>query len=600
VNGLRVEHMFAEWKQSVGSCENPPTQARLLIPRRGSHAGVVGSAPHRRCALLLALFMAGACAGGASSARAVLVEITDEAGIPLPSLPPPDGTYHMPEVTAGGVGFFDFDGDGDLDLLHVRTPLPGGDGASIENRLYRQESLGRFVDITREAGLAEPGYGQGMAIGDVENDGDPDVYVTNYGPDHFFRNDGNGTFTRATQEAGLQDPKWSTGAAFLDYDADGFLDLYVAHYLRYDPEKICLDPRDRQEYCGPLAFAGAPDRLHHNRGDGTFSDVTERAGIVLPENGARATSMGVLCTDLTGDGRQDVFVANDAQCNNLWVNQGDGTFREEAILRGLATDPFGHVEAGMGIATGDADGDGAPDLFVTHLWGENNRLFLGGNPLQYVDGTAASRLSEHDLERTAWGCAFFDLDHDGDQDLALTNGAVKRRPPLPGAPAGMWSEYAEPNQLLENDGTGRFELFDERAGTFASRVEVNRGLALGDVDGDGDLDLALCTVGNALRLFRNVAPPRGAHWVMVRALTRGRDALGAQMWVEAGGRRRFGAVLAGSSYLSSNDPRAHFGLGPLDALDAIEVLWPDGRRERFPAAGVDRVITLRQGEGQAL
>jgi hypothetical protein len=558
----------------------------------------VGRPVHCRVLSFLAASVTVGCGSGALSPRAGLVEVTQEVGLPAPPRSVSDGSYHLPEAMAGGVGFLDYDGDGDLDLLHVRTPLPGAEGAAIANRLHRQEPAGRFTDVTEAAGLDEPGFGQGMAIGDVENDGDADVYVTNYGLDEFYRNVGDGTFTRDTEAAGLRDPKWSTGAAFFDYDGDGFLDLYVAHYLRYDAEKTCLDPRDRREYCGPLSFAGAPDRLYRNDGDGTFTDVTERAGIVLPERGARAMGLSVLCTDLTGDGRQDVFVANDAQCNNLWVNQGDGTFEEEAILRGIATDPYGHPEAGMGVAAGDADADGALDLFVTHLWGENNRIYLGGDPLQYDDGSVQSGLSQHDLERTSWGCAFFDLDHDGDQDLAVANGAIKRRPPLPGAPPGMWAEYAEPNQLFENDGAGRFALADERAGSFASRPGVSRGLALGDVDEDGDLDLAVSTVGNALRLYRNEAPARGTHWLLVRLLTRGRDALGAQVWVEAGGRRRFGASLAGASYLSSHDPRVHFGLGPLSAVEAIEVLWPDGLRERFPGSPADRVITLRQGESE--
>ncbi len=568
-----------------------------MIPAHRTLAGAAYSIERRSLAFLTLAGASGCAEQERVASVALFQDITAELGLPCPESPPPDGAYHLPEVMAGGVGLFDYDGDEDLDLLHVCTPLPGEESATISNRLYRQEANGSFADVTDEAGLTEPGYGQGLAIGDVENDGDSDVYITNYGPDQFYLNDGDGTFTRATESAGFRGHRWSSGASFFDYDGDGFLDLYLAHYLRFDHEKRCADPRDRLEYCGPWAFSGVPDKLYRNNGDGTFEDVTVEAGTVLPEKGARATGLGVVCTDFTADGLPDVFVANDAQCNNLWVNRGDGTFSEEAILRGVATDEYGHPEAGMGVAAGDANGDGALDIFVTHLWGENNRLYLGGQQFQFGDGTVDSELSRYDLERTGWGCGFFDFDNDGDQDLAVANGAIKRRPPLAGAPKGMWSEYAEHNQLFENDGSGRFLLADEKAGSFASNVEMSRGLAFGDLDEDGGVDMVVSTVGNGLRVFRNKAPAPGNHWVRVRALTEGRDALGAQVWVTAGDKKRCNLVLAGASYLSSHDPRAHFGLGSIDAIDALVVLWPNGERERFPTIGVDRTITVRQGEG---
>lgn len=569
-----------------------------MIPAHRTLAGAAYSIERRGLAFLTLAGASGCAEQERLASVALFQDITAELGLPCPENPPPDGAYHLPEVMAGGVGLFDYDGDGDLDLLHVRAPLPGSEGVTISNRLYRQEGHERFTDVTDEAGLTEPGYGQGMAIGDVDNDGDSDVYITNYGPDQFYLNDGDGTFTRATESAGFRGARWSTAASFFDYDGDGFLDLYLAHYLRFDPEKRCSDPRDRLEYCGPWAFSGVPDKLYRNKGDRTFEDVTAEAGIVLPENGARATGLGVLCTDFTGDGLPDVFVANDLQCNNLWVNQGDGTFSEEAILRGVATDEYGHAEAGMGVTAGDANGDGILDIFVTHLFGENNRLFLGGPCIQFDDGTAESQLSRYDLERTGWGCGFFDFDNDGDQDLAVANGGVRRRPQLAGAPEGMWREYAEPNQLFENDGSGRFLPTDEKAGSFASNVELSRGLAFGDIDEDGDIDMVVSRVGNGLRVFRNDAPAPGNHWLLVRALTEGRDALGAQVWVTMGDKKRCSPVLAGTSYLSSSDPRAHFGLGPIDAIDAVVVLWPNGERERFPATEVGRMITVRQGEGE--
>ncbi len=555
----------------------------------------------RTLALAASLFSwcGGGCGGdGPPSQRSLFEDITADLGLPGANRDWPAGTYSTPEFMPGGVGLFDGDGDGDLDLLHVRVPPPGGPETSISNRLYRQEPDGRFADVTDQAGLGEPGFGQGLAVADTDNDGDLDLYITNYGPDSFYVNEGAGRFTNATERAGFRGDWWSTSAAFCDYDGDGFQDLYVVHYLRYDPGKHCTAPGGRQEYCGPRSFNGAPDTLYRNGGDGTFSDRTKEAGIVLPQAGARATGLGVVWTDLTQDGRPDIFVANDAQANQLWVNQGDGTFVDEAVLRGVAFDRHGRTEANMGIAVGDVNADGFLDLLVTHLWQENNRLYLGTSGPLFRDFTIESQLSRYDLERTGFGSGFFDFDHDGDQDLAVVNGAVRRRPPLPGAPEGFWADYAEPNQLFENDGTAVFTLVDEKAGLFASEVEVSRGLAFGDIDSDGDLDLALTNIDNSLRVYRNDAPAPGTHWLLVRVLTRERDALGAQIWLRAGGREFRGLALAGYSYCSSNDPRAHFGLGPVAAIDEIVVLWPDGQRESFPGTAVDRALTLRQGEGR--
>jgi len=553
-----------------------------------------------RFGCLLALVGISACGRGQSiSAASWFDEITRELGLPAPSGSWPDGSFFTPEIMQGGVGLFDSDGDGALDLLQVRVSRPDSTERSITNRLYRQRN-GRFVDVTEEAGLTEEGFGQGLAVGDTDNDGDLDVYVTNFGPDVFYSNAGEGRFVNATASAGFAGDWWSTSAAFADYDADGFLDLYVAHYLRYDPGKRCTDPSDRTEYCGPRSFNGAPDTLYHNEGDGTFTDRTREAGIVLPQQGARAHGLGVVFTDLTGDGWPDAFVANDAQANQLWVNRGDGTFSDEAILRGVALDRNGGTEANMGIGVGDVNGDGLLDLFVTHLWEENNRLWLGTKGPLFRDATIDCGMARYDLERTGFGCGMFDFDHDGDLDVAVANGAVRRRPPIPGGPRGMWGAYAEPNQLFENDGKACFSEVNGKAGPFAAQIEVSRGLAFGDVDEDGDVDMVLSNIDNSLRYYRNRAPKEGRHWLSVRALTGKRDAIGAQLWLKAGGRELRGLVLPGSSYCSSNDPRAHFGLGALASADEIVMLWPDRTRESFSVPGVDRVLTLRQGEGRQL
>jgi len=556
-------------------------------------------------ALLLTTALA-ACGGGEPAGGAAsepgpdswFEECGAELGLPAPPERWPDGVYFNPEIIKGGVGLLDYDGDGDLDVFQVRIPAPATPPGTIANRLFRQGGDGRFEDVSEAAGIVRPAFGQGLAVGDVDNDGDLDLYVTNYGPDLYFRNQGDGRFEEATAQAGFGGDEWSTAASFGDHDLDGFLDLFVVHYLRYDPGKRCTDPSDRQEYCGPRSFNGAPDQLWRNQGDGTFRDATREAGIELPQAGARATGLGIVWTDLSGDGVADIYVANDAEANQLWVHRPDGTFVDEGILRGVAVDRYGHTEASMGVATGDVNLDGVPDLFMTHLWEENNRLYLGTKGPLFRDGSMEARLSRFDLERTAFGCGFADLDLDGDLDLVVANGAVRRRPRLPGAPAGMWGDFAEPNQLFENDGSGRFSEENGKAGPLAAQVEVSRGLALGDLDGDGDLDVVTSNLDNSLRLYRNRAPRAGRHWLSVRALAHGRDALGAQVRVQVGERELLGFALAASSYCSSNDPRAHFGLGEASAVDEIVVAWPDGRRESFPGGAVDRCVTLVQGEGR--
>jgi len=549
-------------------------------------------------ALAFAATALSACGADGRSATPLLADVTRERGLPVSDGSWPAGTYFLPEIMQGGVGLFDADGDGDLDLFQVRVPPPGEGPRVIANRLYRQEPDRRFADVSAAAGLTVEGFGQGLAIGDVDDDGDADVLVTNYGPDVFWRNAGDGRFTDDTARAGIRDDWWGTSAAFGDVDGDGFLDLYVANYLRYDAGKRCTDPSDRTEYCGPRSSNGAPDQLYHNDGDGTFTEITVAAGIVLPQESARGTGLGVVIADLTQDGRADVFVANDAQANQLWVNKGELHFADEAILRGVALNEHGETEANMGVAVGDANEDGVFDLFVTHLWKENNRLFLGTKGPLFRDDSVESQLTRYDLERTGFGCAFVDLEHDGDLDIVVANGAVRRRPPVAGAPRGPWQGYAEPNQLFLNDGACRFTEVGREAGTFASEIEVSRGLALGDIDADGDMDIALSNADNSLRLYRNDAPPAGAHWAMVRVLTRGRDALGAEVTLTAGGRAWHRLAFAGYSYCSSGDPRAHFGLGANAAIDELRVRWPDGRDELFPGGAADRVITLRQGEGQ--
>ncbi len=527
---------------------------------------------------------------------------------------PSNGTYTLPEIMGGGVALFDYDGDNDLDLLHIRSLLfdePFEETELSESeisgvylkglfwthfRLFQHQADGSFSDVTEGAGLDDAGYGQGVAIGDTDNDGDLDLYITNYGPDTFYRNNGDGTFVNTTDAAGFSGGGWSTSAAFLDYDADGYLDLYVARYLRFDPAVTCQRLSDARDYCGPQSFEGIPDSLYRNNGDGTFSDVTTEAGIISSDKG-----LGVVCADFTADGLVDLYVANDGEANRLWVNSGSGTFYDEAIMRGLAFNTQGKAEASMGVTVGDVDRDGELDLFMTHFHRETNTLYVASSYGIFSDATDSSGFAGIDLPFTGFGCGFFDFDHDADLDIALVNGRVMRGAVQPGANIGrFWNPYAEPNLLFENDGNGQFSNVGDQGGNFTSQVEVSRGLAFGDIDRDGDLDFVVGNIWGTPRVFRNDAPSPGTHWLSIRAMTGKRDAIGARVTVVTAKTKFIGLVLPAYSYLSSSDFKAHFGLGELESVEAIEVVWPDGTHERFDVPGIDRVLTVRQGEGESL
>ena len=551
---------------------------------------------------LVAIHFMGGCGFGdapqstTEAGGMLFTEITEKVGLRMTSKLWPNGTYALYEITGGGLAVFDYDNDGDLDILQVRFPPPGQDQAQAPNRLFQQQPDGTFVDRTSTSGLGDPGYGQGVAIGDVDNDGDLDVYVTNFGPDAFYLNNGDGSFTDATSDAGFLGDSWSTSATFVDYDRDGDLDLYVVHYLRFASSAVCKAENTRMDYCGPQAFEPSPDTLYRNNGNGTFTDVTADAGITSPGKG-----LGVVCADLTNDGWIDIYVANDGEVNQLWVNNHDGTFTDEAIMRGVGLNTHGKAEASMGVSIGDANGDGTLDLIMTHLTRETNTLYMGSESALYTDASASSGLAITDLPYTGFGCGFFDFDNDGDLDLAVVNGGVKRGPLRPGASVGaFWNQYAEPNLLFQNNGRGHFTDVSPHTGAFAARLDVSRGLAFGDIDRDGDIDLVMGNLSGGPQVFRNNTSRPDTHWLLIRALTGKRHAIGARVTLLANGKSFTRLVLPGYSYASSSDPRVHFGLGAIDRVEAIEITWPDTSQERYKVPGVDRELTLHKGAGETL
>ena len=532
-------------------------------------------------------------------------DITDEAGLDFVHQASPIDQLHLPAITVGGAAFLDFDNDGDLDIYltngnHVLPEARVTDGPT--NRLYRREDNGRYTDVTAASGLGDSGYGMGVAVGDIDNDGWVDVFVTNYGPDRLYRNLGDGSFADITTAAGAGVDGWSASAAFCDFDRDGFLDLYVSRYVEYRPGMRCSGKDGAPDFCGPKSFRPVHDVLLHNETDGTFSDASDAAGITT----TLAAGLGVVCLDSDGDGWQDVYVANDAYPNQLWINQGAGatgpiTFRDDSLMLGVAYNLHGQAQAGMGIVADDLDGNGTYDLFLTHLMNEANTFYgnLGG-AAGFQDMSGASGLGPSSMPFTGFGVVAFDAEFDGDLDLFIANGRVNISQAVTGSSyPPPWNTLPEPNLFYLNDGSGSFTRLDEPVGAFVSGLEISRGVASGDIDGDGDVDLLVSNLMDRARLYRNDAPRRG-HWLAVRARDPRlkRDALGARVTLVIGERRTARTAATSSGYLASQSPWVHFGVGEARAIDRIEVLWPNGSEEVFPGTQTDRAITLLRGSGK--
>ena len=542
----------------------------------------------------------------ALSAEPLFVESAAPAGLRFTHANGATGQFYAAEQMGSGVALFDYDNDGDLDVFLVQGGVLGADKAADVHpagRLYRndmkRDAAGKttltFTDVTDRAGIVWRQYGMGAAVGDYDNDGDLDLFLTAFGPDALFRNNGDGTFSDVTTEAGVGDPLWSTSAAFLDYDRDGDLDLFVANYLDFTlaDNKTCADAVGTRDYCSPRVYRPVPDRLHRNEGNGRFTDVTQAAGIVK----AYGAGLGVAVGDYNGDGRLDIYVANDATPNQLWINRGDGTFGDEGLLSGTAVNAAGNPEGSMGIASGDVDADGDEDLFVTNIIGETFVLYQNDGKGSFEDVRTRWGIGVPTAAFTGFGTDWIDYDNDGWLDLFITNGAVNALEALRGQP----NPFRMKNQLFRNTGNRRFAETTAEAGPAFERAEIGRGAAFGDLDNDGDTDVVVTANGGPVQLLLNQASA-GHNWLDVRLQQApgNRFAFGARIGVErAGAPTLWRRVKTDGSYLSASDVRAHFGLGAVRAISGITVEWPDGARERWTGMAPDRVVTLRRGEGRS-
>jgi hypothetical protein len=522
-----------------------------------------------------------------------LVEVTGGAGVDVLNVSGTPTKDYIVDTNGNGAAFFDYDRDGDLDVLVVNGSTlqrleAGGDPMVV---LYRNDGKGRFDDVTAASGLNRRGWGTGVCIADVDNDGFHDVYVTAFGPNVLWRNTGRGGFSATTQAA---DARWSTGCAFGDYDRDGYVDLYVANYLTLDHTSV--PPRGAtacrfmniDAFCGPRPLPGERDVLYRNAGNGTFADVTAQAGVTEPGH----YGFGVLFTDLNDDGWPDIYVANDSLPNLLFRNRGDGTFSEEALISGAAVSGDGREQAGMGVDAGDYDGDGRLDLIVTNFAQDYTTLYRNEGGGTFLDVSFRSGMAATLGPYLGWGVGFVDVDNNGLLDVFVANGHIHPEVARTGT-----STYRQRNQLFRNSGGGRFTPVAAEAGSGLLLEKSSRGAAFGDYDNDGDRDVLIIEIDERPTLLRN--DTRGGHWVTVRLVgtKSNRDAIGAKVTIEAGGRRQITEVRSGGSYVSHNDMRAHFGLGNARRVDRMEIRWPGGLVETVKGLDADQFYVAREGAG---
>lgn len=560
--------------------------------RRRAVAGAAGPPLGRYGAwilVLLTLFSAG-CSKEAGPDGVWFADEAGSRGISFRHVSGAEGRFWTPEIMGGGVALADVDNDGDLDAYFVQSGFPNRQAQSPGNELYLNNGRGRFEPARDSGNAADRGYGMGVAAGDYDNDGDVDLYVTNWGPNVLLRNDGGGRFDDVTAVAGVGDPGWGTAAAFVDLDGDHDLDLFVVNYLNWSPGSAqdCI-----RTYCGPNADDATPDRLYQNNGDGTFTDVSTTSGL----NAAFGNGLGIAGADFNDDGRIDVFVANDGMANQLWLNDtgSDGVLRftDEALLWGCAMDDHGFAKAGMGVAAADFDDDGATDILVVNLERQTDSFYRNAGT-HFVDETSRIGLGVSSRRFTRFGVALADFDNDGDLDMYQGNGRIDHSPEFQGD-----DPFAEPNVLYRRAGE-RFEVVAPEGGTAGLLVHTSRGVAMGDVDDDGGVDLVVVNRDAPAYLLMNRVG-QSANWVRFRIVNPyGGDAIGATVRASIGGVRQRRTVRPATSYLASHDPRVHFGLGGASRVSGVEVQWPSGETEAFGDFPAGATVVLRYGSGRAL
>jgi enediyne biosynthesis protein E4 len=573
------------------------------------------------CLLVFVLLLTGC---GADDPKPIApthgVKFTNAAaklGVDFVHQTPPPSAYDSPTVMGSGCALFDFDQDGVLDLYLVNL---GDPDHPTSNALYRQHSTtARFENVTESTNADAPGMGMGVAAGDLNNDGFPELYVTNFGEDRLLLNEAGQSFKDITKAAGITNIRWGASVSFVDYDRDGWLDIFISNYVDYLPLSCRQFSGTNRDFCAPHRFFGEPDVLFRNiTGDQpdsklpVFKDVSNASNI----SSKPGPGLAVVCADFTNDGWPDLYVANDQTANFLWVNQHDGTFKEEAIQRGCANDMIGNAQASMGTAVAFFDDDPTPDIFLTHLTGESNTLYISDKNGFFDDRSQKLGVADPAIPLTGFGTAFIDVDLDGRLDLLTVNGTIKRPDGVDESDVAsnkdFWKPYRQPHQLLLNSGN-RFRALTQVPGLDSN--EVSRGLATGDIDNDGDVDIVVCNIGARPEVLINDTVSRAkasqpnskasskSHYLSIRCVlpqAGNRDAIGAQLRVVSKKESWRAIVQPGLSYLSSNDPRVHLGLGQADSVDHIDVIWPDGRSERFQVQEVDRQVTLSQGAGESI
>ena len=521
-------------------------------------------------------------------------DITTPAGIAFKHVASPEKRYIV-ESMSGGVALLDYDNDGDLDIYFVNSltvDLVKSKGKT-KSALYRNNGDGTFAEVADKAGVSDIGWGMGVAAGDYNNDNLEDLFVTCLGLDHLFKNNGDGTFTDVTAKAGVSDPRWSTGASFVDYDHDGDLDLFVANYVDFDINNLPEFGQGRTcQYksipvqCGPRGLRGAGDTLYRNNGNGTFSDVSKKAG-VMDQNGFYG--LGVISSDFDEDGLVDIFVANDSTPNFHYKNNGDGTFREIGFNSGTAVNENGSEQGSMGVTVGDYDHDGKLDLFVTNFADEYNTLYHNDGHNSFTDLSYAAKVAAVSLPHVGWGTKFFDYDNDGWVDLFVANGHVY--PQLP--------NYRQSRLLHRNNRNATFTEVSDQFGNVLTENRASRGVAFGDLDNDGDVDLVIGDLDGPPQLLRNDGGnSNNAVLIKIIGVKSNRSGIGARVKIVSGDLTQTDEVRSGDSYLSQSDLRLHFGLEKRTKIDLIEVRWPSGVIDKIIGTGVNRILTIKERQGK--